>query len=121
MLKQIMSATMIAATLMTGSAVLSAAPVGGARVGQMRVGAYNTRTFNPITFVGGEQAAVVVQGDGDTELHLRVYDAGNHLIDDDTCQTDRCVALFTPRWTGDFTISVENLGSVYNDVEMATD
>ncbi|MGD0011528.1 MAG: hypothetical protein ABSE93_23685 [Terriglobia bacterium] len=49
---------------------------------------------------------------------LRVYDEKGNLIDDDTCQYDRCVATFTPLWAGPFTITVENLGSVYNEYSM---
>jgi hypothetical protein len=47
-----------------------------------------------------------------------VYDEKGNLIDDDTCQYDRCVATFTPLWAGPFTITVENLGSVYNEYSM---
>jgi hypothetical protein len=105
-------------SLMAGAATLLAAPEGGPKTARTQVDAYSTDRFNPITFRAGEEATVIVQGDGDTGLHLRVYDQGGHLVDDDTCRYDRCVATFTPIWTGPFTITVENLGSVYNEYSM---
>jgi hypothetical protein len=79
-----------------------------------QVSAHSTDRFNPITFRAGEEAAVIVHGDGDTVLHLRVFDQNGNLMDD-TCQYDRCVATWTPRRTGPFYITVENLGRVYNE------
>jgi hypothetical protein len=92
--------------------------VGGPKVTRTQVSAHSTDRFNPITFRAGEEATVIVQGDGDTVLHLRVLDQNGHLIDEDTCQYDRCVANWTPKWTGPFYITVENLGGVYNEYGM---
>lgn len=67
------------------------------------------------TFRAGEEAIIIVSGDGDTDLDLYVYDENGNLIDSDTDRTDDCLASFTPRWTGEFTIKIKNLGNVYNE------
>lgn len=121
MLKKIICGLLFGATLVTGAAVVSAAPEAGPQVAATQVMAYSTDRFDPMVFRAGEEATVIVQGDGDTRLHLRVFDQGHHLIDEDTCQYDRCVAVFTPAWTGPFTITVENLGSVYNQYRMVAE
>ena len=61
---------------------------------------------------------MIVEGDGDTVLHLRVFDENGNLMDEDTCQYSRCVATWTPRWAGPFYITVENLGGAYNEYSM---
>ena len=118
MTNRILVTLLLGASLVAGPAVLSAAPVGGPKATTTRVSAHSTDRFNPITFRAGEQATVIVQGDGDTVLHLRVFDENGNLIVDDACRYDRCVAAFTPFWTSPFTITVENLGSVYNEYSM---
>lgn len=71
-------------------------------------------------FYGGQAAAVVVSGDGDTDLDLYIYDEGRHLITYDDDYTDQCVCTFTPSWTGRFYMKVVNRGSVYNRFTLAT-
>lgn len=83
------------------------------------VEARSTDSFN-VTFRGGEAATVIVVGDGDTDLDLRVYDENGNLVASDTDSTDRCVARWVPRWSGTFRITVQNLGSVYNRYEIQT-
>jgi hypothetical protein len=73
-----------------------------------------------VTFVGGEVARVFVSGDGSTDLDLYVFDERGNLIASDTDSTDDCLVTFVPRWTGRFTIVIDNLGSVYNDYVMTT-
>lgn len=72
-----------------------------------------------ISFRGGEQAIVVVSGDGDTDLDLYVYDSNGNCVASDYDYTDDCVASWTPRWTGEFTIKIMNRGNVYNRYRMA--
>lgn len=84
-----------------------------------RVRAGYTDTWT-IKFNGGEEAYVLVSGDGDTDLDLYVYDENDNLIDSDTDRSDDCVAAFTPRWTGYFKIKIKNLGSVYNNYVLIT-
>ena len=73
-----------------------------------------------VRFNGGEEAAVLVVGDGDTDLDLYVYDENDNLVCDDADSTDTMLCEWTPRWTGDFTVKIKNLGSVYNAYEMVT-
>ncbi|WP_372015750.1 hypothetical protein [Pseudoxanthomonas sp. 10H] len=84
-----------------------------------RVLAGDTDTYT-IRFNGGEEAAVLVVGDGDTDLDLYVYDENGNLVCDDADSTDTMLCEWTPRWTGDFTVKVKNLGSVYNAYDMVT-
>jgi hypothetical protein len=121
MKNRILRVLVMSVSLVAGAATLSAGPVAGPTTATTHVNAHSTDRFDPITFRAGQDATVIVQGDGDTMLHLRVFDQGGHLVDDDTCQYDRCVADFTPRWTGPFTITVENLGSVYNNYSMVAE
>lgn len=93
--------------------------VGGAKrhTDIVRAGASDTYE---ISFRGGEEALVIVSGDGDTDLDLYVYDENGNLIDSDTDGTDDCVCTFTPRWTGKFRIKIKNYGRVYNKYVLIT-
>ena len=95
-----------------------ASPVGGPKYDVHAVLANSTDVFQ-VSFNGKEEAAVVISGDGDTDLDLFVYDENGNLIDSDTEVGDDCVVRFIPRWTGKFRIEIRNLGSVYNQYEIA--
>ena len=95
-----------------------ASPVGAPKYDVHVVAAYSTDTFY-VTFRGYEDAAVIISGDGDTDLDLYVYDANGNLIDADTDGSDDCVVRFMPYRTGTFRIEVRNLGRVYNRYEIA--
>ena len=71
-------------------------------------------------FRGGENAIVMVIGDGDTDLDLYIYDENGNLITYDNDYTDNCVCTFTPRWTGTFVIKIVNRGRVYNNYVLRT-
>lgn len=81
--------------------------------------AHSTDTYS-VKFKGGEEAMVVVIGDGDTDLDLYIYDENGNLIESDTDTSDTLVAIWTPKWTGKFTIEIRNLGSVRNYYTMWT-
>jgi hypothetical protein len=68
-----------------------------------------------VTMRGGELARIVVMGDGDTDLDLEVFDENGNLIARDVDYSDQCVVQWTPKWTGNFTVRIKNLGRVYND------
>ena len=72
-----------------------------------------------ISFRGGEQAAVFVNGDGDTDLDLVVQDEHGNEICADADDSDTMLCRWTPSWTGRFQIRIKNLGRVYNHYEMA--
>ena len=93
--------------------------VGGPGHSSDRVEANSTDVFN-ITFKGGELARVFVEGDGDTDLDLYVYDSEGNLIDSDVHTSDVCLVRWTPSRTQTFRIEVRNLGSVWNAYEITT-
>lgn len=78
-----------------------------------RVSAYSTDEY-VVFFKAGMEVCVLVEGDGDTDLDLYVYDENGNLVDKDIDELDTCVCSWTPKWSGKFTIKVKNLGSVYN-------
>lgn len=87
------------------------------RNGRVEVGRYN---WYNIMFNGGENAHVVVDGDGDTDLDCYAYAEDGTLIDSDTDLTDYCVLDWFENWTGTVRIEVHNLGNVYNDYVLIT-
>ena len=117
---------LIAVTVLQATFFLAAPQglVAGSTTGvKSTVTAVNARgrdTFKPVTFVGGEVAAVVVSGDGDTDLDLYVFDENGTLVASDDDGTDECRVSFIPRRTGRFTIVVVNRGNVYNRYVLAT-
>ncbi len=76
-------------------------PVGGDKYDIHTVQAYSTDVFN-VKFYGNEAGAVVISGDGDTDLDLFVYDENGNLVGSDTDGSDDCVVRLNPRWTGTF-------------------
>jgi hypothetical protein len=86
-----------------------------------RVDAYDTDRFRPISFAGGQWARVVVEGDGDTDLDLYVYDERGNLVASDDDSTDYCIARWFVRADGRYTIVVRNLGGVYNEYTLTID
>jgi hypothetical protein len=93
--------------------------VGGAIYHTDAVRAHTTDQFM-IRFKENEVAAVMVSGDGDTDLDLFVYDEFGNLIASDTDGTDTCYVQWTPRWTGPFLVRVKNLGGVFNRYTLRT-
>ncbi len=78
----------------------------------------NTDSYT-ISFRGGEEAAVLVSGDGDTDLDLYVTDENGNTICTDTDASDTMLCRWTPAWTGPFGIHIRNLGRVYNNYKLA--
>ncbi|HEX4613099.1 MAG TPA: hypothetical protein VH092_33230 [Urbifossiella sp.] len=96
-----------------------AGAVGGPKQSTTRVNARATDVYT-IEFRGGETARITVAGDGDTDLDLYIYDENGNLVAKDDDNTDYCVATWTPRWTGKFTVRVVNRGGVYNQYRITT-
>ena len=118
--KQALVKQMVAVCAMCGvlAGVASAQPTGGRAYDVHRVEAQSNDYFT-LNFRGGEQAVVAIEGDGDTDLDLYVYDENGNLIVSDTGSSDSCRVYFTPRWTGAFRIVVVNRGYVHNVYEIA--
>ena len=73
-----------------------------------------------LTFVGGEEAMVLVEGDGDTDLDLYVLDESGSSVCADDGPTDVMICSWIPATTRVFRIEVRNLGDVYNDYSLQT-
>lgn len=93
--------------------------VGGPTYTTSCVNANTTDVYN-VRFRAGQQAAVFVSGDGDTDLDLFIYDANGNLVASDTDYGDDCLCIWTPRWTGNFKIKIKNYGRVYNCYTLRT-
>lgn len=118
-MKRLVARILVAAVVVVGAfAPAMAGAVGGPRYGQYRLGANSTHTFK-VAFRGGEQARVILSGDGDTDLDVYVYDWYGNRVAVDADYTDDCyVSWYVPR-AGVYTIRVVNRGDVYNDYELA--
>ncbi|MEY3459906.1 MAG: hypothetical protein RL215_3063 [Planctomycetota bacterium] len=116
-MKNLLKMVCLTATVISGSVYGGSGD--GPKVAKEIVEAHSTDAYM-VTFRAGEPASVVVIGDGDTDLDLRVYDENGNLVASDLDSTDRCIVNWCPRWTGKFRILVQNLGSVYNRYEIAT-
>jgi hypothetical protein len=97
---------------------VQASPPGGNRYDVHYVAGYSTDVFT-LTFRGGEDAVVAIDGDNTSDLDLYVYDENGNLIGADTDGSDLCVVRFHPRWTGPFRIEVRNMGRNGNRYEIA--
>jgi len=71
-----------------------------------------------VAFVGGEIAAAIVSGDGDTDLDMKVYDNNDNLICESSSYSDDESCAWIPRETAFFYIKIQNRGSVYNNYEI---
>ena len=106
------------ALVLLGSTAFAGAR-GGSQIAREAVNANAVDRYQ-IVFNGGEIAQVIVEGDGDTDLDLYVYDEKGRLVAEDIDNSDLCVCRWKPHRTGYFTIRIVNLGSVYNEYTMLT-
>lgn len=112
--------------LALGVAALStAAPASATMIGGPRVEHYDTvkpltTDVYHLTFRGGELARVGVVGDGKTDIDLYIYDENNNLIASDDDNTSTCIAEWTPRWTGSFTVKIRNRGRLSSSYALLT-
>lgn len=93
--------------------------IGGPTVHYDRVNARTRDVYN-ISFRGGNLAHLAVRGDGDTDVDLFVYDENGNLVCSDTDSSDNMHCDWTPSWTGNFRVVLDNLGSVYNAYRLET-
>ncbi|MCR4574637.1 MAG: hypothetical protein K5787_12830 [Lentisphaeria bacterium] len=107
--------TILAVTVLFIAAITIAAPSASAETAVKKtcVEAHSVDRYER-EFVRGEQALVIVSGNGDTDLDLYIYDENGELVASDTDDSDQCVASWMPRRTGCFTIKVVNHGSIFN-------
>ncbi|GHU74584.1 hypothetical protein FACS189450_15230 [Spirochaetia bacterium] len=86
---------------------------GGPKYGTYKLPGGTYDSFNAV-FRANERAEIGVSGDGDTDIDLYVYDSNGNLIVYDESPYDDCYVSFVPKWTGEFTVQIVNLGRVYN-------
>ncbi len=60
-----------------------------------------------VRFKGGERAIVRAKAHGD-DIDLMIYDSHDNLVEKDVAKDDVPVCVWTPKWTGQFTIKVIN-------------
>ena len=116
MTSRIFTVAAVFCSLLAGTAAMHAETI---RTDSDRLYAGQYITYNDIAVDQGEHASVAVQGDGDTTLHLEVYDYNNNLIDESTCRTDTCLVSWVAYRNANFYVKVTNYGSVYNDYSLA--
>ncbi len=107
---------MVAVFLVTflGSLSAYADPEGGPKSQTTRVAAYSTDVYK-VDCWGGEVTAIRIQGDGDTDLDLYVYDERGNLVDSGTGYSDFEEVQILPHYRQTLTIRVVNRGNVYNE------
>ena len=109
------AAALVLALLATATAFGGA----GALRGAFTVDAHSTNVHT-IWFDGGSPARILVVGDGDTDLDVRVYDRFGELVAADLDELDTCLVEWFPVRGGTYRIEVRNLGGVYNEYAITT-
>lgn len=67
----------------------------------------------------GQERTIVVLGDQDTDLDVRIFDPRGRLVEQDLDLSDQCMVRFTPRRSGEYRIEIQNLGDVWNGYRLA--
>ncbi len=76
--------------------------------------------FRNVPFEGSRYAEVYVEGTGRSNLDLFIKDGKGHIVCSDTDPSDINYCGWTPKWTGPFTIIVENRGKAANKYKLMT-
>ena len=86
--------------------------------GDYRIGAEETRNFT-VRFYAGEKAYVGLEGDGDTDLDVYIYDPYGRLVTQNENNTDVASVNWSAAYTVTYTIKIINRGNIYNDFYVA--
>lgn len=65
-----------------------------------------------VTLRGGEEATILVKGDGQSDIDCYLEDENENVVARDIDKTDSCLLTMTPKWTGTFRVEVRNMGKV---------
>ena len=79
----------------------------------------NTTRYHTYNLSKGECAQIVLDGDGDTDLDLYVYDSAGRLIESSTGYSDYEVLNITAYSNTTMTVKVVNRGSLYNQYDLS--
>lgn len=93
--------------------------VGGPGKNYSYVVGNSTDTYE-VSFIEGKLAEIALEGDGDTDLDLYVYDSNGNLIAQDEDYTDKCYVSWVPKWTGRYIVKIVNRGPISNNYIMLT-
>lgn len=110
---------LIPSFILLSSTVVSAGAVGGRKEARDTVSAFSTDRYT-FVFRGEEVARIRVSGDGSTDFDCTILDNSGNLIESDTNPLDECNLVWSPRWTGKFTLKITNLGSSPNEYRLMT-
>ena len=99
--------------------VAGAGAVDGPQIKDASVAPGGTDTF-VISFSGGEDAEVALNGDGPTNLELYVYDEAGNLVAADLTGSDVPSVVWHPTATEKFVIKIINRDSVTDDYQLIT-
>jgi hypothetical protein len=84
-----------------------------------RVSAHSTNLFN-VQIWEGETTEIQINGDGDTDLDLIVYDGRGREVGRSDSYSDSESVSITAAYNDVLTVKVINLGSVYNEFVIST-
>lgn len=118
MFRRFVASVVVVASLVVPSLALAGNTVGPQAL-PTRVEARKS-DFYSVTLKGGDQASILVTGDGDTDLDCYLMDENDHVVARDVDKGDTCLLSMTPAWTGQFRVEVRNLGTVYNRYTIRT-
>jgi hypothetical protein len=104
-------------TLASGNVLGGAVPGPSAHID--RVNAYSTDVYD-IVFEAWKDAVIYIEGDGDTDLDLYVYDQYGNEVCSDTDYSDIMYCAWMPTSTARYRLRIENLGGVWNEYNLRT-
>ena len=84
------------------------------------IGANGTDQYESLPFTGGAYAEVYVEGKGNTDLNLYIYDAQGRLVCSDTDVSDIAYCGWRPATTSGFRVEVRNKGAAENQYALIT-
>lgn len=84
------------------------------------IGANGTDQYESLPFTGGAYAEVYVEGKGNTDLNLYIYDAQGRLVCSDTDVSDIAYCGWRPATTSGFHVEVRNKGAAENQYALIT-
>ena len=93
--------------------------VGGAKYHVKRIRSGEIQTFT-LDFRAGEVAAVSIDGNGKSDLDVYVFDENGRPVGRDVGKSDVCRVVWTPQWTGTFSVKLKNEGRSKNTYRIAT-
>ena len=80
----------------------------------------NSSLHYKISFVKKQTAVVQIIGDNSTDLYCYIFDNDNKLLDYDNNQDNYCSLVWTPKYTGTYSIRIKNVGNKNNQYTLQT-